>query len=174
MNKILNILLVLLIVGYAGYYFYKMPKYKNGQKAPQFKSELIDGNDFELVDLEGKYVLLDFWGSWCGPCRRENPDIVDLYDKYNNASFKNATGFEVVSIGVENREKSWKNAIAKDGLKWKYHIAQMDRFKSPIVAQYGVKEIPTKYLINEKGEIIGVNMSISEIDNMLSRRLKEL
>lgn len=173
MNKVLNILLVLLVIGYAGYYFYKMPKFKNGQKAPQFESELMDGNTFELKDLEGKYVLIDFWGSWCGPCRRENPKIVALYNKYNKAVFNDASGFEVVSIGVENREKSWKNAITKDGLKWKYHIAQMDRFKSPIVSKYGVKEIPTKYLLNEKGEIIGVNLSAEEIDLMLSRRLKD-
>ena len=173
MNKILNVLLVLLIVGYAGYYFYKMPKYANGEKAPQFSSTLIDGSAFELADLEGNYVLIDFWGSWCGPCRKENPDIKELYNKYNKSTFKDASGFEVLSIGVENNEKRWKSAIEKDGLSWKYHIAQMDRFKSPIVSQYGVKEIPTKYLLNQKGEIIGVNLSAGEIDQMLSRRLKQ-
>lgn len=172
MNKILNVLLVLLIAGYAVYYFYKMPKYANGEKAPQFTSTLIDGAAFELADLEGKYVLLDFWGSWCGPCRKENPAIKALYVKYNKATFVDASGFEVISIGVENSEDRWKSAIEKDGLSWKYHIAQMDRFKSPIVSQYGVKEIPTKYLLNQKGEIIGVNLSSSEMDQMLSRRLK--
>ena len=172
MNKILNILIVLLLVGYAGYYFYKMPKYENGEKAPQFSATLIDGSDFRLSDLEVKYVLVDFWGSWCGPCRRENPGIKNLYNRYNQASFEKAKGFEVLSIGVETNEKRWKRAIEKDGLDWKYHIAQMDRFKSPIVAQYGVKEIPTKYLLNEKGEIIGVNLSVEEMDRMLSRRLQ--
>jgi thiol-disulfide isomerase/thioredoxin len=173
MNKLLNILLVLLIAGYAGYYFYKLPKYNNGQKAPQFEASLINGEVFNLSDLEGKYVLIDFWGSWCGPCRRENPDLVELYNKYNNSTFADASGFEVISIGVENREASWKKAIKKDGLEWPYHIAQMDRFESPIVSQYGVKEIPTKYLLNEKGEIIGVNLDIAEIDRMLERRKKD-
>lgn len=173
MNKILNILLALLILGYIGYYFYKQPKYANGEKAPAFTATIMDGSEFALEDLEGKYVLIDFWGSWCGPCRRESPDIVALYQKYNNAQFTNANGFEVISIGVENKEERWKSAIEKDGLNWKYHIAQMDRFKSPIVSQYGVKEIPTKYLLNEKGEIIGVNQSVKEIDLMLSRRLSE-
>jgi thiol-disulfide isomerase/thioredoxin len=173
MNKLLNILLVLLIIGYAGYYFYKLPKYSNGQKAPQFKAELLNGDSFNLSDLEGKYVLIDFWGSWCGPCRRENPQLVDLYNKHNNSIFTDASGFEVVSIGVENREASWKTAIQKDGLEWPYHIAQTERFKSPIVSQYGVKEIPTKYFLNEKGEIIGVNLDIAEIDRMLERRKKD-
>ena len=173
MSKILNVLMVLVVLGYIGYHFYKKPKYSNGEKANPIQATLMDGSKFDLEDLKGQYVLLDFWGSWCGPCRRENPDLVKLYDKYNGGEFSSATGFEIVSIGVETKESRWKAAIEKDGLKWKYHIAQMDRFKSPIVSQYGVKEIPTKYLINEKGEIIGVNQPIAEIDQMLSRRLKQ-
>ncbi|NNF34926.1 MAG: TlpA family protein disulfide reductase [Saprospiraceae bacterium] len=171
MNKLLNILLILIILGYAGYYFYKKPKYTNGEKAPQFSATLIDGSSFELKDLEGSYVLIDFWGSWCGPCRKENPELVNLYHEFKDASFKDAQGFEMVSIAVETNEKRWKSAIEKDLLTWKYHIAQLERFKSPIVSQYGVKEIPTKYLLNERGEIIGVNLSAYEIAEMLRRRM---
>ncbi len=173
MNKILNIILGLLIVGLIGYHFYKQPKYENGEKAPQFQAELQDGSSFALSDLEGKYVLIDFWGSWCPPCRKENPGLKKLYNKFSQADFDGAEGLEIVSIGVETSEKRWKQAIAKDGLNWKYHIAQMDRFKSPIVSQYGVKEIPTKYLLNPRGEIIGVNQTADEIDLLLSRRLKK-
>ncbi len=171
MNKILNILLILIILGYAGYYFYKKPKYANGEKAPQFSATLMDGSSFELKELEGSYVLLDFWGSWCGPCRKENPELVKLYNEFKDASFDGAGGFEMVSIAVETNEKRWKSAIEKDGLTWRYHIAQLDRFKSPIVSQYGVKEIPTKYLLNQKGEIIGVNLSTLEIAELLRRRM---
>jgi len=171
MNKILNILLIIIIFAYAGYYFYKKPKYANGEKAPQFSATLIDGSSFELKDLEGSYVLIDFWGSWCGPCRKENPDLVSLYNEFKDASFKDAQGFKMVSIAVETNERRWKAAIDKDQLNWKYHIAQLERFKSPIVSQYGVKEIPTKYLLNQKGEIIGVNLSAYEIAEMLRRRM---
>lgn len=171
MNKILNILLILIIVGYAGYYFYKKPKYTNGEKAPQFSAKLMDGSSFELKDLEGSYVLIDFWGSWCGPCRRDNPNLVNLYSEFKDASFKDAQGFEMVSIAVETNERRWKEAIVKDQLNWKYHIAQLERFKSPIASLYGVKEIPTKYLLNPKGEIIGVNLTAQEIAEMLRRRM---
>lgn len=171
MNKILNILLILIIVGYAGYYFYKKPKYTNGEKAPQFSAKLMDGSSFELKDLEGSYVLIDFWGSWCGPCRRDNPNLVNLYSEFKDASFKDAQGFEMVSIAVETNERRWKAAIVKDQLNWKYHIAQLERFKSPIASLYGVKEIPTKYLLNPKGEIIGVNLTAQEIAEMLRRRM---
>lgn len=172
MNKILNILLALLVAGYALYYFYKQPKYINGEIAPQFTAQLLDGAEFSLSDMKGKYVLLDFWGSWCGPCRQDNPGIVKLYDQFNAKSFTDASGFEVVSIAIESDDKRMKKAIAKDGLKWKYHIPQLDRFKSPVVIQYGVKEIPTKYLINPDGYIMGVNQSVKEIGRLLNERVK--
>jgi len=172
MNKILNILLVLLVIGYAAYYFYKKPKYINGEIAPQFSAQMIDGTEFSLSDMKGKYVLLDFWGSWCGPCRAENPSIVNLYDQFNGKTFTDASGFEVVSVAIERDEKRMKKAIAKDGLKWKYHIPQLDRFKSPIVIQYGVNEIPTKYLINPDGYIMGVNQTAMEIERLLRERVK--
>ena len=172
MDKILNILLVLLVIGYAAYYFYKKPKYINGEIAPQFTAQMIDGTSFSLSDLKGKYVLLDFWGSWCGPCRRENPSIVKLYDQFNGMQFTDASGFEVVSIAIERDENRMKKAIARDNLKWKYHIPQLDRFKSPIVQDYGVNEIPTKYLINPDGYIMGVNQAPSEIERLLRERVK--
>jgi thiol-disulfide isomerase/thioredoxin len=172
MNKILNILLVLLVIAYVAYYFYKKPKYINGEIAPPFTAQMIDGTEFSLNDMKGKYVLLDFWGSWCGPCRKENPSIVQLYNDFNGKQFKDASGFEVVSVAIENNEKRMKNAIAKDGLRWKYHIPQLDRFKSPIVKDYGVNEIPTKYLINPEGYIMGVNQKPSEIERLLKERMK--
>ncbi len=172
MNKILNILLVLLVIGYAVYYFYKQPKYINGEIAPPFTAQMIDGSEFSLSDLKGRYVLLDFWGSWCGPCRQENPNIVKLFDKFNGKTFTDASGFEVVSVAIEKDENRMKSAILNDNLKWKYHIPQLDRFNSPIVIQYGVKEIPTKYLINPDGYIMGVNQSPTEIERLLSERVK--
>ena len=172
MNKILNILLVLLVIGYAVYYFYKQPKYINGEIAPPFTAQMIDGSEFSLSDLKGKYVLLDFWGSWCGPCRQENPNIVKMFDKFNGQTFTDASGFEVVSVAIEKDENRMKSAILNDNLKWKYHIPQLDRFNSPIVIQYGVKEIPTKYLINPDGYIMGVNQSPTEIERLLSERVK--
>lgn len=172
MNKILNILLVILVIGYAAYYFYKQPKYINGEVAPPFTAQMLDGSNFSLSDMNGKYVLLDFWGSWCGPCRKENPAIVKLYDKFNGKEFTDAFGFEIVSVAIERDESRMKKAIDKDNLKWKYHIPQLDRFKSPIVIQYGVNEIPTKYLINPEGYIMGVNQTTTEIERLLSERVK--
>lgn len=162
---------LLLLAGFlAGRYFYFKPKYINGEKAPVFSGQLIDGRDFKLEDLQGKYVLLDFWGSWCGPCRRENPDLVSLYTDFQGTDFRQAEGFMIVSIGIEHNEGSWKTAILRDGLVWPYHIYQNERFKSPIALLYGVREVPTKYFLNPAGQIIGVNLPIPEIRRVLEDR----
>ena len=175
--RILTIVLVLGIVGfYLGRYLYFKPSHVNGEEAPLFSGKLANGQNFALEDLKGDYVLIDFWGSWCGPCRKENPGLVQLYDKYNQADFKNADGFEIVSVGVEKREQRWKSAIAKDNLKWDYHILDTAEdlrfFDSEIAGKYGVKQVPTKFLLNGDGIIIGVDQSIEILDKYLANQLK--
>lgn len=147
------------------------PKFKSGDKAIVFNAKLKDGSQFSIKDLKGKYVLLDFWGSWCGPCRAENPNLIALNAKYNGKALTDASGFEIVSIGVERNEASWEKAIAQDGLTWKYHILQTDNFKSPIPMLYGVREIPTKYLLDTEGNVLFTNPSFTEISNFLSGKL---
>ena len=170
-SKILNVLIVLALLGFIGYQVYKMPKFGDGEQAPGFQAQLIDGKQFALSDLNDNYVLLDFWGSWCGPCRKENPYLVKLYDQFNGKTYSDAKGFEIVSVAIETNERRWKQAIAKDKLDWPYQIVQLERFKSPIASQYGVREIPTKYLLDTKGEILMVNPTMEELNTFFEERL---
>jgi thiol-disulfide isomerase/thioredoxin len=170
MSRALNIILVLLILGLIANYLYRKPKFSESEMAPLFEATLIDGSSFALERLRGDYVLLDFWGSWCGPCRRENPGLVQLYDKYGERTLKDGSSFHIVSIALEKSEERWKNAIAKDGLDWPFHIGQMERMKSSLALKYGVREIPTKYLLGKDGQVVGVNMNNREIDQWLSER----
>ena len=172
LSKVLNVILAVIAIGFIAYTVYKLPKFDNGEKPPTFTADLVDGSSFDLEDMKGHYVLLDFWGSWCAPCRRENPAIVALHNEFSGQQYTDATGFEVVSIAIERNENRWKSAITKDKLDWKYHIAQLERFDSPIAQLYGVKEIPTKYLLGPGGDIISVNASPAEIASYLREKAK--
>ena len=174
-SKSLNVILLLLVVYVVGRYFYMKPKYGGGEAAPRIEATDISGQPFSLDQLEGRFVLVDFWGSWCGPCRKENPELVRLYDHFNDKPLSRNGGLEIVSIGVETNEKRWKRAIEKDGLKWPYHI--MDKstslrfFNGPISDLYGIKEVPTKYLLNPDGEIMEANPSLEQIYEILNAQL---
>lgn len=174
LNTALFIALFLIAAIFLGKYLYYKPKHINGEKAPFFSATLKDGSLFKLSDLNNKLVLIDFWGSWCGPCRKENPAIVALYNKFHASKFENSDGFEIVSIGIERDRKRWESAIRKDGLDWKYHImditTSMKFFNSKIGQLFGIKEVPSKFLINEDGYIISVNPTVKELDQLLTKR----
>jgi thiol-disulfide isomerase/thioredoxin len=168
MNKNFSYLIIMLFVMaliLIGKKIYLCPKYSPGVEIEGFTTKLMDGSEFKLSQLRGKYVLLDFWGSWCGPCRNESKFLVQLNEKYGKGNF------QIVSVGVEKNKESWERAINQDGLSWKFHILETNLFKSPLVLKYGVKEIPTKYLIDKNGLVIKTNPSFSELDDYLSANL---
>ncbi len=164
----------MLILGagyFIGKYIYFTPNYDDGELAPNFSGEMPSGESFELSDLKGKYVLIDFWGSWCMPCIREFPELIAMNNKYQEANFKNAEGFEIVSLAIEKNKDRWLRAIERYQLNWQYHHADLVTsfkfFDSEISSQYGVKEVPTKFLVGPEGQIIGVNMPFEEMEKLL-------
>lgn len=143
--------------------FYKsrQPRFVAGEKVPDFTAVRADGQMARFSDLRGKYVVLQFWGSWCGPCRAENPHLVELYQKYQSK------GFEIFSIGIEQRQTAWQQAIQRDGMVWPYHAVELDRFNGPLARQFNVRSIPTTFLVNPDGIIMGVNLAPDRMDKML-------
>lgn len=129
----------------------KMQPVATGKKAPEIEITGKDGKTIKLSSLKGKVVLIDFWASWCGPCRRENPNLVEAYDKYNDKKFTVGKGFEVFSVSLDKNEAQWKEAIVKDQLKWKSH--GIDK-KGSAAQAYQVNSIPSGFLVDGEGNII--------------------
>jgi len=148
---------------------YSLNKKKSGDIAPVFTDTLINGETFNLANQKGRYTLLSFWGSWCGPCLKDNPKLVALNKKYENKKWKNAGGFDIVSIAIEKSDKRTKALIKKHNLYWPYHIIKVSSLvlKEPLALKYGVSNLPTKILIDPKGEIVG-RLSIEEVDAYLN------
>lgn len=129
-----------------------------GNKAPEF--EMLDVNDkpFKLSSLKGKMVLIDFWASWCMPCRAENPSVVEAYNKYQTIPFKEGNGFEVLSVSLDSKKDAWVKAIAKDGLKWPYHVSDLMGWNNAVAQRYNITTIPNNFLINGDGIIVAKNL----------------
>lgn len=124
-----------------------------GNKAPEIALAGVNGDTLRLSSLRGKVVLIDFWASWCGPCRKENPNVVEVYNKYKKTRFRNAKGFEVFSVSLDREEGKWKEAIKSDGLIWKNHVWDKQNLAGTL---YNVQYIPSAFLIDGDGKIVAM------------------
>lgn len=135
-----------------------------GSPAPEISLMDTEGKIRKLSSLKGKVVLIDFWASWCGPCRKENPHVVAMYGKYKDK------GFEIYSVSLDKDRESWLKAIAKDNLTWPNHVSDLKYWKSEGAAAYGVTAIPFTVLVDKKGKIVAKKLRGEELEN----KVKEL
>ncbi len=134
-----------------------------GQAAPDIALPNPNGKIMKLSNLKGKVVLLDFWASWCGPCRAANPSVVRLYNQFKGK------GFEVYSVSLDKTKDAWKNAIQQDGLIWENHVSDLKFWQSEAAQLYQVTAIPQQFLIGRDGKIAGVAQPGSSIEKQIEK-----
>ncbi len=136
-----------------------------GSIAPDFTLQSIDDKPVALSSLRGKYVLLDFWASWCGPCRKENPNVVKAYNQFKNKNFT------VFGVSLDEDKIAWQNAVLKDQLAWQ-HVSDLKGWRSSAAALYGVQSIPANFLLDPSGKIIAKDLRGKDLEKMLASVLK--
>ena len=136
------------------------------REAPEISANNPDGKPIKLSDLRGKIVLIDFWASWCAPCRKENPTIVKLYEKYKDKDFT------ILSVSLDQDIINWRGAIKIDGLKWPNHISDLKGWGSAVISSYNFNAIPYTVLVNKEGKIIGEDLRGIELEQKIAEIIK--
>ncbi|MEO7175655.1 MAG: TlpA disulfide reductase family protein [Saprospiraceae bacterium] len=171
MKYTIGIVLLLVLLFFA-WKWYQQPRIVNGEGVIPFSITLADGQVITEKSFGGKYLLLHFWGSWCGPCRVENPDLQKLKVKYAKTKFDNAEGLAILHLGVERSQESWKAAIIQDGMQEDLNWSDFSYFDNELAQKYGVREIPSLFLINPDGVIVAARQSVLELDRFLAGKMK--
>lgn len=142
------------------------PRFGVGSAVPDIELKNPAGAIVKLSSLRGKYVLLDFWAAWCGPCRRENPNLVAAYHKYKDKNFT------IYSVSLDTDQDKWVKAIKQDHLDWTTHVSELKGWQSAICQQYGISSIPQSFLLDKEGIIIAANLRGEELGRTLDQVLK--
>jgi len=136
-----------------------------GEKLNDFQQRDTNSNMVRLSDFKGKYVLVDFWASWCGPCRKENPNLVEVYQKYHSKSF------DIIGISLDDNRKSWLDAIKQDKLSWP-QLSDLKSFDNAVARQFSIHAVPSNFPLNPDGIVIEKNLKGKELNNVLGKLLE--
>jgi thiol-disulfide isomerase/thioredoxin len=138
-----------------------------GNRAPELIGQSPLGKTYTLSELRGKMVLIDFWASWCMPCRIENPNLVKIYRTYKDSKFTGGDGFTIYSVSLDFKKELWTDAIQKDGLAWETHVSDLKGWDAGPAVAYQIMAIPSNFLIDGNGIIIAKNLRAEALGNTI-------
>lgn len=161
--KLIYTILVVVI----GWSFTNSSSINIGDTAPEIALPGTQGDTLRLSDLKGKVVLINFWASWCRPCRVNNHLYKKVYAKYKDSLFTIGEGFEIYSVSMDHDAAQWKAAISNDKINWTSHVSDLLAWESPVANAYGVGSLPFNCIIDGNGLVVGKNIHRSELENFL-------
>lgn len=133
----------------------------------QIKLPTVAGDSITLASQKGKVILLDFWASWCGPCRVSNKKLVKLYDKYKSQ------GFEIFGVSLDQEKRDWEKAIQKDKIAWLQVNDPRGSWNAKTAADWNISVLPTSFLINKKGDVVAIDLDGKELEKVIKELLQE-
>ena len=137
-----------------------------GDKAENFSAPTPTGRELSLNEARGKVTIIDFWASWCKPCRMENPNVVKVYNKYHEK------GLNIIGVSLDKKKEAWLKAIQDDNLQWS-HVSNLQFWQEPIAQAYGVRSIPATFILDEDGNVIAKNLRGPALEEKIAELLGE-
>jgi peroxiredoxin len=141
-----------------------------GDIAPEISLPSPEGKIIALSSLKNKVVLIDFWGTWCAPCVKEQPELAILYKKFKTRSFTNGKGFEIYGVSLDAKKENWENGIKSQNINW-IQVSDLKFWRSPVAKTYNIQELPFNLLLDGRGVILAKNLHGAELEKSISKFL---
>ena len=170
MNKLVNILILVMMPVFIQAQNSR-PALEVGTEFPDISVADVNGEKLSLSTLRGSVVLVDFWASWCGPCRYENKNVVSVYEKFKDTTFKSGNGFKIYSVSLDINKEAWQAAIQNDRLSWPDHVCDFGGWRSEPALKLGIHSIPSNFLLDANGIIIAKNLRGEDLNAKIEELL---